>query len=100
LGIILQSPAGIVDYLPLGQNREWDTPFPKGVKFPDGLSAHPLVYVDTPGYMRAMGTGIPSIGLPPASSPTTPAWRQRGGPVTRQRVQRVEGNELSADADA
>jgi predicted permease len=50
--------AGIVDYLPLGQNREWDTPFPKGVKFPDGLSAGPLVYVVTPGYMRAMGTGI------------------------------------------
>jgi predicted permease len=50
--------AGIADYLPLGQNREWDAPFPKGVKFPDGLSAGPLVYVVTPGYMRAMGTGI------------------------------------------
>jgi predicted permease len=50
--------AGIVDYLPLGQNREWDMPFPKGVKFPDGLSAGPLVYVVTPGYMRAMGTGV------------------------------------------
>lgn len=50
--------AGIVDYLPLGQNRSWGTPFPKGIKPPDGLSAGPLVYVITPGYMRAMGTGI------------------------------------------
>ena len=50
--------AGIVDYLPLGQNREWDAPFPKGFKVPDDLSAGPLVYVITPGYMRAMGTGI------------------------------------------
>ena len=35
-----------------------DAPFPKGVKVPDDLSAGPLVYVITPGYMRAMGTGI------------------------------------------
>ncbi len=49
---------GIVDYLPLGQNRSWGTPFPKGVKPPNGLTAGPLVYVITPGYMRAMGTGI------------------------------------------
>jgi predicted permease len=50
--------AGIVDYLPLGQNRSWGTPFPKGVKPPPDLSAGPLVYVATPGYMRAMGTRI------------------------------------------
>jgi predicted permease len=50
--------AGIVDYLPLGQNRAWGTPFPKGVKPPQGLSPSPLVYVITPGYMRAMGTRI------------------------------------------
>ena len=50
--------AGIVDYLPLGQNRSWGTPFPKGVKVPDDLDAGPLVYVVTPGYIRAMGTGI------------------------------------------
>jgi len=50
--------AGISDYLPLGQNRSWGTPFPKGVKPPDGLGAGPLVYVVTPGYLRAMGTGI------------------------------------------
>jgi predicted permease len=50
--------AGIVDYLPLGQNRSWGLPFPKGVTPPDGLNAEPLVYVVTPGYMRAMGTGI------------------------------------------
>jgi predicted permease len=50
--------AGISDYLPLGQNRSWGTPFPKGVKPPDGLAAGPLVYVVTPGYLRAMGTRI------------------------------------------
>jgi predicted permease len=50
--------AGITDYLPLGQNRNWGTPTPKGVKAPDKAPASPLVYVITPGYMRAMGTKI------------------------------------------
>ena len=50
--------AGISDYLPLGQNRAWGTPFPKGVKRPDKLPAGPLVYVVTPGYLRAMGTRV------------------------------------------
>jgi len=50
--------AGISDYLPLGQNRAWGTPFPKGVKAPDKVPASPLVYVVTPGYLRAMGTRI------------------------------------------
>jgi len=50
--------AGIVDYLPLGQNRAWGTPFPKGVKPPEKLDTGPLVYVATPGYLRAMGTGL------------------------------------------
>ena len=49
---------GITDYLPLGQNREWGTPFPKGVKPPDKVPAGPLVYVVTPGYLRAMGTRL------------------------------------------
>ena len=48
--------AGISDYLPLGPNREWDTPVParknlrSGERCPD-----PLVYVITPGFIRAMG---------------------------------------------
>jgi predicted permease len=50
--------AGISDYLPLSQNRSWGLPFPKGVKPPDKPPAGPLVYVATPGYLRAMGTGI------------------------------------------
>jgi predicted permease len=50
--------AGISDYLPLGQNRAWGTPFPKGVKRPDKTPGSPLVYVVTPGYLHAMGTGI------------------------------------------
>lgn len=50
--------AGLVDYLPLGQNRAWGTPFPKGVERPKKLETGPLVYVATPGYLRAMGTPI------------------------------------------
>jgi predicted permease len=50
--------AGMSDYLPLGQNRSWGTPFPKGVRPPDGLETGPLVYVVTPGYLHAMGTRI------------------------------------------
>ena len=49
--------AGFTDYLPLGQNRSWGLPFPKGVNIPKGING-PLVYVITPGYMRAMGTSI------------------------------------------
>jgi predicted permease len=50
--------AGISDYLPLGQNRAWGLPWPKGVKQPENVHGSPLVYVMTPGYLRAMGTGI------------------------------------------
>jgi len=50
---------GISDYLPLGQNRAWGLPFPKGVDRPKNLkSGGPLVYVVTPGYLRAMGTRL------------------------------------------
>jgi predicted permease len=48
---------GISDYLPLGQNRAWGLPFPKGIKAPDN-TAGPLVYVVTPGYLRAIGTRL------------------------------------------
>ena len=48
----------MTDYLPLGQNRAWGTPLPKGVKRPDKLDTGPLVYVISPGYMRAMGTRV------------------------------------------
>jgi len=50
--------AGITDYLPLGQNRSWGTPFPKGVTPPKATPGGPLVYVVTPGYFRAMGTPL------------------------------------------
>lgn len=50
--------AGISDYLPLGQNRAWGTPFPKGVSRPKKSPPSPLVYVVTPGYLRAMGTRL------------------------------------------
>jgi predicted permease len=43
--------AGITDYLPLGQNRAWGTPWPKGVKRPDKTPGSPLVYVISPGYL-------------------------------------------------
>ena len=47
--------AGISDYLPLGPNREWDTPVPQGKTFAPGELPDPLVYVITPGFIRAMG---------------------------------------------
>jgi predicted permease len=51
--------AGMVDYLPLGQNRAWGLPIPKGRnrdEFKDATG--PLVYVISPGYVRAMGTRL------------------------------------------
>jgi predicted permease len=50
--------AGISDYLPLGPNRSWDTPLPKGKVFAPGELPEPLVYVVTPGFIRAMGMGL------------------------------------------
>ncbi len=47
--------AGMSDYLPLGPNRSWDSPEPKGKTFAPGELPEPLVYVITPGFMRAMG---------------------------------------------
>ena len=49
---------GISDYLPLGPNRSWDTPIPKGKVFAPGELPEPLVYVISPGFMRAMGIGL------------------------------------------
>src|SRR5450631_4026984 len=51
--------AGFVDYLPLGQNRAWGLPIPKGRSRDEFKNvAGPLVYVISPGYMRAMGTRL------------------------------------------
>jgi predicted permease len=51
--------AGITDYLPLAGNRSWGLPWPKGVPVPKDLHvAGPLVYVISPGYLRAMGTRV------------------------------------------
>jgi len=50
--------AGIGDYLPLGPNRSWDAPAPKGKAFAPGELPEPLVYVVTPGFARAMGIGL------------------------------------------
>jgi predicted permease len=50
--------AGIVDMLPLGPNRSWGVPVPEGKTFPEGALPSPLVYVCTPGYMRAMGMRV------------------------------------------
>src|SRR5579863_1969331 len=47
--------AGMADYLPLGPNREWDTPTPKGKVIDPGQLPDPLVYVITPGFIRALG---------------------------------------------
>ena len=50
--------AGIGDYLPLGPNRSWDVPAPQGKAFAPGELPEPLVYVVTPGFVRAMGIGL------------------------------------------
>ena len=50
--------AGTTDYLPLTGNRAWGMPWPKGVKRPDKTPDSPLVYVVTPGYLRAIGTRV------------------------------------------
>ncbi|HEX4485395.1 MAG TPA: ABC transporter permease [Terriglobales bacterium] len=50
--------AGISDYLPLGPNRSWGTPVPKGRTVAPGELPGPLVYVITPGFIRAMGIRI------------------------------------------
>jgi predicted permease len=47
--------AGLADYLPLGPNRSWDTPVPKGKTFAPGELPEPLVYVISPGFIRSMG---------------------------------------------
>ena len=45
----------MADYLPLGPNREWDSPVPEGKTFAPNELPDPLVYVITPGFIRAMG---------------------------------------------
>lgn len=50
--------AGIGDYLPLGRNRAWGTPAPKGKTYRPGEVPAPLVYVVTPGFLPAMGIGV------------------------------------------
>lgn len=47
--------AGMSDYLPLGPNRAWGSPAPKGKTIAPGELPAPLVYVITPGFIRAMG---------------------------------------------
>ncbi len=48
--------AGTSDYLPLGRNRAWGLPIPQGKNPQDYKDlVGPLVYVVSPGYIRAMG---------------------------------------------
>src|SRR6185437_15224791 len=51
--------AGIVDYLPLGANRAWGSLIPPGRTYTKDLHPPaPLVYVTSPGYLRAMGMRV------------------------------------------
>jgi predicted permease len=50
--------AGLTDYLPLGPNRSWGSPAPKGKVFRPGELPGPLVYVVTPGLLPAMGINV------------------------------------------
>lgn len=63
--------AGMADYLPLGPNREWDTPTPKGKTFQPGELPDPLVYVVTPGFVRAMGIRLRGRDFSWADGPHT-----------------------------
>jgi predicted permease len=47
--------AGMVDYLPMEQNREWGAPVPKGSGINGNDLPDSLVYVVSPGYFRSMG---------------------------------------------
>ena len=46
---------GVADYLPLGRNRAWGSVAAKGHTYRPGELPSPLVYMVTPGYIRAMG---------------------------------------------
>ena len=50
--------AGIADFLPLGPNREWDTPEPQGKTFAPGTLPDPLVYVDHAGIRSRDGNAL------------------------------------------
>ncbi|MGH9535964.1 MAG: ADOP family duplicated permease [Terriglobales bacterium] len=50
--------AGIVDYLPLGPNRDWGPVKAQGQTYGRGQAPEPLVYVATPGFFRAMDIPI------------------------------------------
>jgi predicted permease len=63
--------AGIADFLPLGPNREWDTPVPQGKAFAPGTLPDPLVYVITPGFVRAMGIRLQGRDFTWADGPQT-----------------------------
>jgi predicted permease len=47
--------AGMADYLPMEQNREWAPPVPMGSSYRAVDLPDTLVYVVTPGYFHAMG---------------------------------------------
>ncbi|MGH9397039.1 MAG: ADOP family duplicated permease [Terriglobia bacterium] len=50
--------AGMVDFLPLGRNRNWGSLKVKGKLYRRGEAPSPLVYVVTPGFFRAMGMSL------------------------------------------
>ncbi|MGH9508056.1 MAG: ADOP family duplicated permease [Terriglobales bacterium] len=50
--------AGLVDYLPLGRNRDWGPVKAQGQVYRRGQAPAPLVYVATPGFFRAMGIPV------------------------------------------
>jgi predicted permease len=64
--------AGIVDFLPLGHNRNWGPVEVKGRLYRRGEAPSPLVYVVTPGFFRAMGmTLVAGRDFSWADSPTS-----------------------------
>jgi predicted permease len=63
--------AGISDYLPLGANRSWGSPCPRGRTCPPGSVPSPLVYVISPGYIHAMGMRLHGRDFTWSDNPTS-----------------------------
>ena len=62
---------GVVDYLPLGANRSWGAPSPRGRNYAPGTLPSPLVYVISPGYIHAMGMRLRGRDFTWSDTPTS-----------------------------
>jgi predicted permease len=75
--------AGMVDYLPMEQNRAWGAPVPKGSGVDGNDLPDTLVYVVTPGYFHAMGMSLRGRDFTWNVGPTDPGVIILNETVTR-----------------